>query len=74
MDEVTLDRFAHLGAFAPKPATFDAEAMKAVWLADDPKPTIRTLVDRGLLEPSSQGRFWMHAILVKHAQSFLIDE
>jgi hypothetical protein len=74
LDEATLDRFAYLGAFAPKPATFDAEAMQAVWLADDPKPTIRTLVDRGLLEPSSQSRFWMHAILVKHAQSFLTEE
>jgi hypothetical protein len=74
LDEETLDRFAYLGAFAPKPATFDAEAMQAVWLADDPKPTIRTLVDRGLLEPSSQSRFWMHAILVKHAQSFLTED
>jgi hypothetical protein len=74
LDEETLERFAYLGAFAPKPATFDAEAMKAVWLVNDPKPTIRTLVDRGLLEPSSQGRFWMHAILVKHAQSFLAEE
>ncbi|MFP4436002.1 MAG: NB-ARC domain-containing protein [Chloroflexaceae bacterium] len=74
LNEETLERFAYLGAFAPKPATFDAEAMKSVWLADDPKPTIRTLVDRGLLEPSSQNRFWMHAILVKHAQSFLTEE
>ncbi len=72
--EETLERFAYLGAFAPKPATFDAEAIKSVWLADDPKPTIRALVDRGLLEPSSQGRFWMHAILVKHAQSFLTED
>jgi hypothetical protein len=48
--------------------------MQAVWLAEDPKATIRTLVDRGLLEPSSQSRFWMHAILVKHAQSFLTEE
>lgn len=74
LDEATLDCFTYLGAFAPKPATFDVEAMQAVWEVDDPKPTIRTLVDRGLLEPSSQNRFWMHAILVMHAQSFLTEE
>ena len=73
LDAHTLDCFAYLGAFAPKPATFDAEAMQAVWEVDDPRPTIRTLVDRGLLEPSSQHRFWMHAILVVHAQSFLTE-
>lgn len=74
LDAHALDCFAYLGAFAPKPATFDAEAMQAVWEVEDPKPTIRTLVDRGLLEPSSQGRFWMHAILVLHAKSFLTEE
>jgi hypothetical protein len=74
LDAHTLDCFAYLGAFAPKPATFDADAMKAVWEVDDPKPTIRTLVDRGLLEPSSQGRFWMHAILVVHARSLLSED
>ncbi|MFQ3648163.1 MAG: NB-ARC domain-containing protein [Anaerolinea sp.] len=74
LDAHTLDCFAYLGAFAPKPATFDAEAMKAVWGVDDPRPTIRTLVNRGLLEPSSRNRFWMHAILVAHAKSFLTEE
>ncbi len=74
LDAHTLDCFAYLGAFAPKPATFDAAAMKAVWEVDDPKPIIRTLVDRGLLEPSGEGRFWMHAILVAHAKSFLTEE
>lgn len=73
LDEPTLECFAYLGAFAPKPATFDAGAMKSVWEADDPLPTIRTLVDRGLLEPTGNGRFWMHAILVAHARSFLTD-
>jgi len=74
LDAHTLDCFAYLGAFAPKPATFDAAAMQAVWEVDDPRPIIRTLVDRGLLEPSGQGRFWMHAVLVSHAKSFLTEE
>jgi hypothetical protein len=71
LDAHTLDCFAYLGAFAPKPATFDVDAMKAIWQVDDPNPTIRTIVDRGLLEPIGAGRFWMHSILVEHAKSFL---
>ena len=72
LDEETLDRFAYLGAFAPKPATFDLEAMQAVWLVDDARPTARKLADRGLLEPIiGTGRFQMHAVLAMHAKSLL---
>lgn len=73
LDPATRDRFALLGAFAPKPATFDLAAMTAVWEVDDATATMRTLVDRGLLEPSGPGRYWMHALLVAHAIS-LCDE
>jgi NB-ARC domain/Effector-associated domain 10 len=73
LDEHTRDCFAYLGAFAPKPATFDLSAMKAVWQVDDPKPTVRELVDHGLLEPVGSGRFQMHAVLVMHARSLLTD-
>lgn len=69
LDPETRKRFALLGAFAPKPATFDLEAMKIVWTVSDPKPSVRTLVARGLLEPVSVGRFQMHALLVIHARS-----
>ncbi|PYJ68745.1 MAG: hypothetical protein DME76_11320 [Verrucomicrobia bacterium] len=75
LDEATRDRYAYLGAFAPKPATFDLDAMQAVWLADDledAKTTARNLADRGLLEPIiGTGRFQMHAVLVLHAKSLL---
>jgi hypothetical protein len=70
LDEETKDRFAYLGVFAPKPATFDLEALKFVWKVDDPKPTVRKLVDFGLLEPIGE-RFQMHALLVAHARSLL---
>ena len=73
LNEDVLVHFAYLGAFAPKPATFDTDAMQAVWQVADPKPTIRILLDRGLLEPTGEQRFWMHAILVAHARSFLTD-
>ncbi|HEU4885116.1 MAG TPA: NB-ARC domain-containing protein [Longimicrobium sp.] len=71
LDEHTRDCFAYLGAFAPKPATFDLEAMRSVWEVDDPRPVVRELVEHGLLEPAGAGRFQMHALLVKHALSFL---
>lgn len=64
------EHFAFLGAFAPKPATFDINAMAAVWALDDPRPTIRALVDRGLLEQVDQ-RFQMHSLLVMHARELL---
>jgi hypothetical protein len=75
LDDPTRDCFAYLGAFAPKPATFDLAAMKAVWQIEDPKPYARTLVDRGLLEYiPAMGRYQMHALLVMHARSLLTDE
>lgn len=72
LDSFTRDCFTYLGAFAPKPATFDLTAMKAVWQMEDPRPIARALVDRGLLEPvPTTGRFQMHAILAMHAKSLL---
>ncbi|MBN1815592.1 MAG: hypothetical protein JXA14_27410 [Anaerolineae bacterium] len=73
LDEYSRECFAFLGAFAPKPATFDLEATKAVWQVDDPKPIARNLVDRGLLEPTGDGRFQMHALLVLHAKSLCTE-
>jgi hypothetical protein len=73
LDDHARDCFAYLGAFAPKPATFDLAAMKSVWQVEDPKPTARILIDRGLLEPVQSERFQMHALLVMHAKSLLME-
>jgi hypothetical protein len=73
LDEHTRECFAFLGAFAPKPATFDLAAMKAVWQVADPRPIVRKLVGFGLLEPVGSARFQMHALLVKHAESLLSE-
>jgi transcriptional regulator with XRE-family HTH domain len=72
LDPATRDCYAYLGVFASKPATFDLAAMKFVWQIDDPKPVMRTLVDRGLLEfvPEIE-RYQMHALLVMLAKSLL---
>jgi NB-ARC domain len=74
LDEQTRESFICLGAFAPKPATFDLSALRAVWQVDDPKPTVRQLVGHGLLEPVGRGRFQMHRILVDHARSLCTEE
>jgi hypothetical protein len=69
LDSVTRERFALLGIFVPKPATFDAPAVAAAWDVGDPRPTLRTLANRGLVEPVAGGRFQMHALLAVHAKS-----
>jgi len=75
LDETTRGCYAYLGVFAPKPATFDVNAMKSVWQLDDPKPVIEILVDRGLLEFVPElGRYQMHALLVMLAKSLLTDD
>jgi DNA-binding SARP family transcriptional activator len=71
LDPEMRERFAYLGLFAPKPATFDLRAMAVAWNLDDPRPTVRALVNRGLLEPVSGGRFQLHALLALHARSLL---
>jgi DNA-binding SARP family transcriptional activator len=61
-------RFVYLGMFAPKPATYDLPALAVAWGERDPRPAVRFLIDRGLLEPAGTGRFQMHALLVMHAR------
>lgn len=73
LDDFTRDCFTYLGAFAPKPATFDLEAMRYVWEVSDPRPIVRTLVGHGLLEPAGDGTFQMHRLLVDHAKSLCDD-
>jgi hypothetical protein len=72
LSDAVRDYYAFLGVFAPKPATFDLEALRGVWEVSDPKPVVRELVGRGLLEPVGHGRFQMHALLVAHARSLLV--
>lgn len=71
LDEKTREYFMYLGVFAPKPATFDLEAMSSVWGVQDPSPIVRKLVRHGLLEPVGVGRFQIHALLAQHARSLI---
>lgn len=71
LDAQTRRYFTLLGPFAPKPASFDLNALKFIWSLEDPKPVIRTLINHGMLEPLGAGRFQMHALLISHAKSML---
>jgi len=75
LDEYTRECYAYLGVFAPKPATFDMEAMAFMWEVADARPIVATLVNRGLLEylPTIQ-RYQMHALLVMLSKTLLTDE
>jgi hypothetical protein len=63
------DRFRLLAGFAAKPATFSLEALRYAWETDDPRPTVRALVERGLLEAVGNGRVQVHSLLLLHAAS-----
>ncbi|WP_405593536.1 NB-ARC domain-containing protein [Streptomyces sp. NBC_01092] len=64
-------RFAALGAFAQRPATFDLSAVAAVWDVPDARPDVRLLISRGLLEPVANLRFQLHGLLAVHARTLL---
>ena len=71
LSPLTRKHFALLGAFVSKPATFDLAATNALLQLADSRPTLRTLVRRGLLEPTEGGRFQMHSLLTVHARELL---
>jgi hypothetical protein len=75
LDKSVCDRYAYLGTCAPSPARFDLQFLKDTWQMDDPKPVIKALVDRGLLEyVPDQQVFQMHALLVMLAKSLWQQE
>lgn len=72
LDNRTKKRFAYLGVFAPKPATFDIEILKKIWNTSKPEHTIKILVDRGLIEYAQEtGKYQIHFLLVTLAKSLL---
>jgi hypothetical protein len=75
LDDFTRVCYAQLGVFAPKPATFDINILKNMWQLEDPKPIIRILFNRGLLEYVPElDRYQIHVLLVMFAKSLLIDD
>lgn len=69
----TRERFRLLAGFVAKPATFGLDALGLIWEVEDPRSTVRELVRRGLLEPVGEGRFQIHSLLLRHAESLSAD-
>ena len=65
--------FRALGVFQHKPATFDFDAMKKVWLVDNPEDVTSLIVGRGLLDVTPDKRFRMHQTLHMYANKLLDD-
>jgi NB-ARC domain/TIR domain len=61
LDAVSRHRFASLGMF-PRQETFERRMLDAMW-GEDAKPTMRKLVDHGLIMPVGADSFRMHPLL-----------
>ena len=66
-------RFAQLGKFRAKPATFRLRVLAALWGVEDARPHIAELVQRGLVEAAGNGRFQIHALLRSLANTLLAE-
>lgn len=67
LDPETRERFRCLSGFADSP--FGLDLLRHTWSVDDPRPTIRKLRERGLLEPADGGGFQIHSLLLRHAKT-----
>jgi predicted alpha/beta hydrolase family esterase len=67
LDNNTQRYFALLGAF-PAGESFGVDAVAALWKVADPRPILRELASRGLIEPTG-GRFRMHQLLFALART-----
>ncbi|HEX6037691.1 NB-ARC domain-containing protein [Longimicrobium sp.] len=70
--------FMGLGAFSAQPAVFSLDELRVVLselrvveMMDDPRPVLRGLVSRGLVEPQGAGSFQIHPLLSMYARSLL---
>ncbi|MEM7395192.1 MAG: NB-ARC domain-containing protein, partial [Verrucomicrobiota bacterium] len=72
LPDLTRTCFFCLGVMPPKPATLSLDGIRSVWhFLDDPRPELAGLIDAGLVEPLTNGRFQMHAMFVAYAKAVL---
>lgn len=69
LDPVALECFISLGFLTPKPATFGLPLLQEEWEEKDINAILRTLVNTGLIQPTSDGQYQMHALLATLARS-----
>jgi hypothetical protein len=61
--------------FGGEPITWQIEMAAFVWECSVPEAedTVARFIQRGLVYPQENGRYWMHALLADYAQE-LMDE
>lgn len=69
------ERFAMSAIFGGEPVTWQIEMAAFVWECSVPEAedTVARFIQRGLVYPQENGRYWMHALLADYAQE-LMDE
>lgn len=74
LEDDTRSCFYCLGVMAPKPATFALEDILPIWsFVKNPLDQLQSLIDMGLLDTLTNGRYQMHALLVAYARAHLGD-
>jgi tetratricopeptide (TPR) repeat protein/transcriptional regulator with XRE-family HTH domain len=66
--------FSYLGAYSPKPASFDRESLKSIWDIESPRPFLDEIINLGLLEVTNEKRLEIHALLNQFASYLLHKE
>jgi tetratricopeptide (TPR) repeat protein len=75
LDSLRRKRFALLSVLPPRPVSFDSPAAQDLWATEnDPRPTLREFLGRGLIEPAGDGRCQIHSLLSAFARSLLEED
>jgi alpha-beta hydrolase superfamily lysophospholipase len=66
-------RFAQLAVFGGEPLTWEIKAAASVWECsqEEAEATTARLIQRGLVEPRPEERYWMHALLADYAEEMM---
>jgi len=69
LSKVDQERFAMLSVFGGEPLTWEIRAVSSVWECsqEEAEATTARLIQRGLVEPRPEDRYWMHALLADYA-------
>jgi hypothetical protein len=69
------ERFAMLSVFGGEPLTWEINATTSIWECSisEAEDTTAQLIQRGLVEPRPEGRYWMHALLADYAEKLRVE-
>lgn len=70
---VDKERFAMASVFGGEPLTWQLDMAARVWECSltEAEDTVARFIQRGLVYPQGNGRYWMHALLADYAQEIM---